>query len=234
MFSVGEGITGYFVAEKNHWTDGTAAIVGMSGDLGLLEGLGASYLAGFFNGDAQDQAIGATTLAGTVIGLGAGKWLSNQEKFTRGDALVARDVSILCAGVPVCILGTTEVDEGKAYTSVAMVGSLIGYGYGCHMVRDKHFTTGQGTLISVAGLAGGLAGLGLGFAIDPHGKSNGKVHLSGLAIGSTAGFLISYHAFGKSAHRSASSLEMKLSPDFVSASSTPTRPVPALKLSLTF
>lgn len=195
--SASEAITFFYLADRSNMTPGTAEVICFGGDLGLGMGIGTAYLADFFKED-KERLASASILFGSGCGLLTGKFLADNQPYTRGDAFVLRGTVILGAYVPLAVVDMTEPKENKAYTAAAMGGSVIGAGIGHLLVKGKDFTTGQGTLINLGELAGGLVGLGVAYLISSE-KDNSSLYLTSSSLGALGGFWLLYKSFAKSA-----------------------------------
>jgi len=198
--SLSEATAFFAIADRAKMSEGTARVMGVGGDFGLGLGLGAAHLAGFFDDDEEERGIAAGLLVGSAAGLMAGKFLANSQPYTRGDAQVLRGAGLLGAYIPLAIVDLVEPDEDRVYTATAMAGSIVGLGLGHHLVRGKDFTTGQGTLINLGGLAGGFVGLGIAYVVTPEEEDdNGAWYLASSAIGAAGGFWLLYRTFADDA-----------------------------------
>lgn len=189
-------------------TSGRAEVTGAGGDLGLGYGWGIADLlklnerydsvtvpdggGGSYSYEVHDRtAQQAVTLAGAVLGLGGGYMLGATDEWTRGDAVIFRNVALIggLAGVAVgdVIQGPHTVTDsfpgGGSYsyvedgfsgtqTAAGLVGATAGMVLGRALVAKRNFTTNQGTLLTLSPLAGGLLGLGIAYLATPEKNSD--------------------------------------------------------------
>jgi hypothetical protein len=214
--SLTEALAFFPLAERLNMSPGTAEVICMGGDFGLGYGLGTAQLADFYE-DGRERSLSGCILLGSAAGMVAGKFLADRQPYTRGDAYVLRGVGFLGAYISLAAVDIADPDDEKAYTAAAMTGSIVGLGLGHHLVKNKDFSTGQGTLINLGELAGGLVGLGVAYLISPEGgDGNSAVYLTSSAIGATGGFWLLYRSFAKdAASHSGSSWKIEIAPEAV-------------------
>jgi hypothetical protein len=209
--SLVESIAGFSIASKT--TAGTASTMGVCGDIGLGLALGTSGLLDFYD-SGQERALAATILVGSGVGLVAGHLLAKDQPYTRGDAFVLEGTSLLGAYVPLAMLDLFNVKSGKTYTAVSMAGAVTGlylaHGY---LLRGKDFTTGQGIMIQLGTLGGGLIGAGIAYLLSSD-RGDGTLLLTSSAIGAVGGFALTYGQFSGQAQakESSSSWRLNLNP----------------------
>jgi hypothetical protein len=213
--SFSEGIAFFSLADRSNMSAGMAEVICIGGDFGIGWGLGAAHLANFFDED-EERSIAGSILLGSATGLVAGKMLAERQQYTRGDAYVLRGAGILGAYIPLAVVDMAEPEDDRTYTAAAMVGSVIGLGLGHRLVRGKDFTTGQGTLVNLGELAGGLVGLGVAYLVSPDDDDdNSSLFLTSSALGATGGFWLLYRSFARTAqtHARNPSWNIHLSPE---------------------
>jgi hypothetical protein len=200
LFSIAETFAGFQIASKSNLSTGTTEVIGIGGDFGIGLGLGAAHLLDYFDNDSdRDQAVAACLLLGSGIGLFSGNVLANQQSYTRGDAHVLCATGLLGAYVPLALVDIAGSENEKIWTASSMVGALVGLGLGHKLVQGKDFTTGQGNLIRLSELAGGLLGFGFAFLVSPEDDENSVLYLTSSSIGAVGGFWLMYHSFAQSA-----------------------------------
>lgn len=192
--SVGEMICGFQIASVNNLSAGRAAAIGVLGDFGFGIGMGAAEVAGFYDDHKQIRAAAATILAGSAAGLAGGAVLSNQQSYTVGDAAVLRETGLLGAMIPLTIMDIARSRESDTYVAAAMVGSVAGIAAGHLLTRDTDLSATQGLQITLATLAGGLFGMGIGDVVarGSHGENESVPYLIGATLGGTLGFAVAY------------------------------------------
>jgi hypothetical protein len=194
--SIGESIAGFSVA--SNMTAGKASTIGVYGDFGLGLALGTCGLMDLFDA-GHEGATAAAVLLGSAGGMIAGNVLSNQQPYTRGDAIVLEGAGLLGAYIPIAALDLFGVEGGKTYDAASMLGSVAGLAL-AHgsLLRGKDFTTGQGVLIQLGTLGGALTGAGIAYLLSSS-RADGTLFLTSSAIGAVGGFAITYSLFSKEA-----------------------------------
>lgn len=205
--SIGESIAGFSFASKI--PSGTASTIGVCGDIGLGLALGTSELLDFYD-SGQERALAATILLGAGMGLVGGNLLAKDQPYTRGDAYVLEGASLLGAYIPLAVLDLFDVKGGKTYAAASMAGAGAGL-YLAHgsLLRGKDFTTGQGILIQLGTLGGGLIGAGIAYLLSSN-RGNGTLLLTSSAIGALGGFAITYGLFSRQAQTRETSSSWRL------------------------
>jgi len=193
VVSLFEGFMGNHLARSWNYTAGAASMMQMGGDMGTAFGFLFSDVLNFYN-DGKTKAIFGTALASSYLGLWAGKRMGDTRQYTTGDAIVFRSTVILSSYIPLIFVNYTEPDKSKPFTIAALSGGAIGCFFAQRLVKNKEFSTGQGVLISLGELAGGLLGLGAAYLIAPDDDSD-KLFMTGIGIGGIAGLAIMYRQF---------------------------------------
>jgi len=208
--SLSEYAAGFIAADRTGMSAGTAEAISAVGDFGLGLGWGTAYVA-----DQEGERIKAgAMLAGSGVGLLSGGLLSRTQRYTRGDAYVLRAAGTL--GAYLALAGSASVtDDDKVAVASSMAGALGGLGAGHHLLRGKDFTTGQGVLVNLSQVAGGLFAAGLVFIA---GVDTDPVwpYMVSSSAGALTGFLLTYHSLGDKARthgRSSSTLRLDISPE---------------------
>ena len=202
LTSLGEIISGVHVARSLGMSAGTAEAIAAGGDFGIGFGVGAAHLAGFLDDDGSVRPASGAILIGSGVGLLAGKWLADQQSYTRGDAWVLRTTNAVGAYAPLALVDMFEPEENRAYTAAAMGGGVLGVGVGHYLTRRRDFTTGQGLLITSGAAAGGLLGAGLAYVVSSDDADNRTRYLAASALGATVGLWLGYRAFADDARTS--------------------------------
>ena len=212
LTSITGSIVGYQLASRTHMNSGTAEAVSVGGDLGMGIGLGSAYLSNLI--DDHPRGAGVSVLAGSGLGCLAGAFLASKENYTRGDAYVLSGATVLGAYVPLVFADFADPDNNDAYISVSMLGGTAGFLLGHLLVNDREFGTGEGNLIRLGGLAGGLIGLGCAYLFSSEQDDNTRLYLSASAIGATTGFGLLYKSYSpKNRHVAESSWNINLRPE---------------------
>jgi len=190
MGSISEAIAGYYVAKKTHITDGTAAAIGLGGDFGITWGFEIPFL---FNKDEDERFTAGSVLFGSGVGFCVGRRLAAQQNYTTGDVGIVKAAGILGAGVGTSLIVIAGSEKSEAYASAALLASSIGLGMGHYLIANKDYTSGQGTLVLLSEIAGGLFGAGVAYLISPEtGKE--KIYAASSSLGAAAGFWGMYHS----------------------------------------
>ena len=203
LSSIAGSIIGYQIASHTHMSSGTSEAISVGGDLGIGIGLGSAYLADLI--DDHPRGAGACVLAGSGLGCLAGAFLASEENYTRGDAYVLSGATVLGAYVPLLFADLADPDNDDAYISVSMLGGTAGFLVGHLLIHDKEFGTGEGNLIRLGELAGGLIGLGCAYLFSSDEDDNTRLYLSTSAIGAAAGFGLLYNSYTNKARSVAES-----------------------------
>ncbi|MBI4499600.1 MAG: hypothetical protein HY700_00410 [Gemmatimonadetes bacterium] len=256
-----EAVVAGVAAQSLAMTPGRAELTGAGGDIGLGSGWSIGYLLGLndrqrtvtvsqpggnFTYRTDDRTLhSAVTLTGVGIGLAGGYLMDRSEEWTRGDATVLRNVTLLgsLAGValgdivhqPRLVTETYpggsvtyyEDEFSRIHAAGALAGTAAGVAVGRVLVKGRNFTTGQGTLLTLAPLAGGLLGLGLAYLATPERTYNyvpggpyrdpndhSELYLVASALGAGVGFAALYPAMARQARGSTAlgNLEFSVNP----------------------
>ena len=237
-----QAVAGGLMAQSLALTPGRAELTGVGGDIGLGTGFAVADLLDlderFKPATVSDPFPGhdrslqsAVMLAGAGLGLAGGYLLGGTDEWTRGDAIVFRNVTAMGSLVGLAVSdiirqptlvtfdnpdGPTWSEYQDGYSHAHSVGGLIGAATGMVMgrvlVKDRNFSTSQGTLLSLAPLAGGLLGLGLAYVAAPDRpytfdpaqpyrdpNDHSELYLTATALGAGAGFAALYPAMARQA-----------------------------------
>jgi hypothetical protein len=180
-------------------TEGSALTISNGSDFGILYGLGFSHLL-----DATGSSAAAGTLIGSGIGLTAGAIYAPHRDHTYGDASVMRTAGWVGGYVGLALVQTLS-DEGyeKQSTAGALTGATVGLVLGDGFVRKADFTFGQGVVVDLCTIGGGLLGLGIGAFSAGDSDVQRRVYWSASALGTIGGYAIGYAIGAKPARRAA-------------------------------
>lgn len=200
---MGGGVMGFHAVDRWGPTEGTAALWGAMGDLGLVSGAALAWIAGPYaeeivirrDGDlvyqesrARNRQVGhAITLAGQGLGLGAGAWLSRHRTYSTGDVAVLRSAAVLGAQVGGTIVRAAGHDEGRGIAAGALGVGLGGVALGDHWLREVELSRGEGLLVNAGHLAGGATALGLTYLIVEDIDDHEVLYLTTSTLGSILG-----------------------------------------------
>lgn len=212
--SVVETVLAYQSVEAVSAQEGDVAFWGAAGDFGIPYGLGAAYLAGLFERDADvcgpfscvtdefrwRRAGLATALAGALAapvlayrsGLGA--------RYTIGDARALRSFGVLGAQVALvpawAAWGSDDDDPGRGVVAALLAGSAAGLWLGDRVFANRSLSGGEGLLVLAGHVAGGLSALGVTYLLDSGERADDVVYLATAAAGSVAGATLTLRAVG--------------------------------------
>lgn len=204
-----EAIAGGVAARSLRMTSGRAELTGVGGDIGLGIGFGLADqleldersrpfsvpdgMGGTYVYQTEDRTMqAAVLLAGSGLGLAGGYLLGGREEWTRGDAVIFRNVTAMgaLAGLAAAdiiqqpkLVTQTDPYSGTQYSYVedgfsrihsgaGLIGTAAGTVLGRALVTGRNFTTSQGTLLTLSPLAGGLVALGLAYVATPDRQYN--------------------------------------------------------------
>lgn len=198
LFSMAESFAGFQLANRLDLSSGTSEVMGVVGDFGMGLGFGTAHLFDFYDQE-NGRAIATSVLAESGLGMWAGYRLACQQPYTRGDARVLSAAGLLGAYLPLALVDVSGTDNKKIYTAASMAGSVAGLGFGQHLVKDKDFSTGQGNLVQLGQLAGGLLGLGAAYLVTSQNQDNSILYLTASAVGAATGFWLMVRSFEQTA-----------------------------------
>ena len=210
--SIAGGLIGNRVAAKNGYNGGDVSILQMWGDAGTISGIMLSDVLGFYNRSNQD-AIYATAMATSAIGLFVGKKFADTQQYTLGDAIVYRSTLLLGCLAPATLVHYFEPKEESVYTSAMLIGGLGAGFFGWKLLQSREFDTGEGVFTALGEISGALLGLGAGYLIAPE-DNNGKLILTTTTVGAAAGYFLMINRKNKGSQKTATqyNLDMSLNP----------------------
>lgn len=159
------GPAGYMAAHRfvgsRPVSPGQARAITWGGSWGAIQGFGWAHALDFGGDDWEDEqrAVVASMIAGGAIGIGGGL-LASRREITPGTATSAMAGSLwgLWFGVATAVL--LDMDEDPTITTAMLFGNA-GLVAGTLAGSRLPLSRGRARLISVGGLIGGFAGLGL-------------------------------------------------------------------------
>lgn len=211
-FSVAEMICGFQLADRHHWSAGKVSTLGVCSDFGMVIGWSTGMLAteslshtvqiGYDDDEVVEDAeermriVFAGFLAGAAGGMVVGDLLTDAQDYSKGDAYVLREVTLLGMGTTWAISDIANASsEGTELAFIA--GPAFGLWLGHRLTRDVNFTPSQGTLMGLSELGGALFGLGVAYLVDA--KESGAYLALG-TLGAASGFGLAYRSFSRTAH----------------------------------
>jgi len=199
----GGGVVGFHAVDRWGPTEGTAALWGAMGDIGMVSGAALAWIAGPYaeetvtrrDGDlvyqesrARNRQVGhAMTLAGQGLGLGTGAWLSRHRTYSTGDVAVLRSAAVLGAQVGGTAVRAAGGDEGRAIAAGALGVWIGGVVLGDRWLKDVELSRGEGLLVNAGHLAGGATALGITYLIADDIDDHPVLYLTTSTIGSLLG-----------------------------------------------
>ncbi len=206
-----EGTVGYRIARRNNWSAGHAEMVSTNGIGGNLVGLG---IGGAIAGEEPDigeasRIIAGASLLGSVGGAYLGHRMGQTGRYTEGDARVYAQSAIQGANLMGAVLSTQDEVSARGGALLLSGAGIGGAVLGRSLVGGRDFTGTQGSLVTLGSVAGSL----LGLAVTAGGES-GEATALAQALGSAAGFGVTYAVLEEEARRQAggdtSSLDLDL------------------------
>ncbi len=164
-------------------SDGTAAAITFGGTWGTWQGWGwadvlgsrrrcepDSYSGGewcYDDGPSAEAVLGSM-IAGGVAGILVGSRIAGTHGITPGQASTTSLAAVwgIWYGYALSVLTGLDGSSDGALTA-ALVGGDLGLLIGAGIARRRHPTRSAARLVSIAGVAGGLAGLGLDLIVQP-------------------------------------------------------------------
>lgn len=171
LTSLTGAVVGYKIAKDKNYTTERVMTMGVYGDYGILNGLLAAHWLGAFDSKYATHLVPLTFLASSVAGLMIGNNIAKKGYYTQGDAGVLYSTAALGAYLPVALLTSFLPENGKLYSFAGTLGSIGGLYIGDKIAQKYDFSNRQGVIISLAELAGGLTGFGVGSLLN-HGEPN--------------------------------------------------------------
>lgn len=196
--SIVEGVVGYTVATNTGMTEGEAGAINTSAFYGMLAGGMTSAMISGFDVDAGTgvRLLGGLGLAGAVGGVFVGKYLSQQQNYTGGDASILATSAALGATLPLCALAAMQPSgiDVRVTAGVMVAGTVLGMWAGDRLVLGKDFRGSQATIATLSTLGGALLGMGIGIAVQEP-----RVGYAAAWICAAAGFAYAYSGYADEA-----------------------------------
>jgi hypothetical protein len=201
--SLGAGLAMYDWARRTDMSAGDAHVIGNFGDFGHAWALSGMLIAQ----PDEDRLFAAAALAGGGAGLVLGATRAPRLPYTWGDAEVQRGGFYLgmynaLALWSLLVGDDPSDDQGRILGALMIGGSAAGLHVTDRLLVGHDFTAGQGILVNLGMLAGGLMGAGLGVLIAGD-DSDGRVIVTLSALGANAGFGLTYLTLSDDARRNA-------------------------------
>jgi hypothetical protein len=214
--SVGGGLAMYTWALQTDMGAGDAHVVGNHGDFGSAWALSTMLMT---QAD-DDRATAALWLAGSGAGLAVGASRAERLPYTWGDAEIQRGAFYLGMynGLALwSIFAGDEVSTGeeRVLGAALLAGSVGGLVLADRLLLPGHdFSAGQGILVNLGTVAGGLLGLGTAILIAPDDPDSPAIFFTLSALGANLGFGLTYLALADDARRGGDTRRGSLELDF--------------------
>lgn len=193
ILSFTEAIGGFGLAHNGRLKDGTAGLIQVFGDFGLLGGLAISYVF-----ELDNQGAGLLTLLSSFGGNIVGFHTAKKRNYTYGDDFVIETSGYLGAYLGSSITQVLNNSTSKTQVLSGLLWGLASTAF-THfkLMRDVHFTTAQGILTQLGTIGFGLLGAGIGYSAFYRSYKNEKFIMPISALTGVAGFAIFYNSFAK-------------------------------------
>jgi hypothetical protein len=201
--SLGTGLAMYEWARRTDMPAGDAHVIGNHGDFGHMWGLSTM---GIIQPD-QPRVVVATLLAGSGLGVWWGASRAPRLPYTWGDAEIQRGAFWLGAWNSIALWeivagGDPGTDMERVLGAMLIGGSAGGLYLADRVLLPGHdFSAGQGILVNLGAVAGGLLGLGVAYLVAPERVDRPTIFLTLGALGANAGFGLTYYALADDARR---------------------------------
>jgi hypothetical protein len=201
--SLAESLAGYAWARRADLSAGDVHVIGNFGDFGTAA---AGYSMLMLQPDNESVVYGSL-LAGAAAGLAMGPGRARSLPYTWGDAEVQRGLALLGAGNGAAVFDwiagdDASDDELRLLGGLLLGGSAAGLVLADRALRGRDFTAGQGILVDLGTVAGGLIGLGVAALVGPE-EGDETLYFTLAALGADLGFLATYGGLSPSAERQA-------------------------------
>ncbi len=214
---------GFALGHRSDLSAGSAEVISLGGDYGLLMGLGSAHLLGILDENHRRQ-FAASALIGSGLGYLGGRSLARRHAYTRGDAEVLSTVAVLGAFTAAATVKLAGVEAEKAYSAAAMVGSVAGVTLGHTRLRDLDFTTGEARMMLLGAVGGYLMGGAAGLLVA---EGNERAMIALVALGSVGGFWFTGRTIAAQARDSGESAwDVYLTPQNLIAAHSPSFALP--------
>lgn len=210
--SILEGGVGYLWSRKRDMESGRASLICGIGDFGFATAMGLSHVTGYF--DAYNSSkLAVAGLGGSALGLAAGALLSSRTQYSSGDAIVSRTAGLLGSWLGFAGTIIAEPAGEKVVSGIATLGAIGGLALSHYMADRRDYSSGQGIMISLSTVSGGLLGLGTGYLITTGSREITKTAVAMSVAGSMAGFYLMqrYYALKRGQHKE-QALKVSLNP----------------------
>ena len=188
--SLAEGMGALAWAKAANATAGEAHLVGVASDLGAAGAAALGVVTG--SDDLDESAYWGLSLAGAAAGIGGGLALVARRDHSWGDVEVFRAAGLLGAYTGFAAADLVARDEARLFAGLALAGGTAGLILGDRLVRDRDLGAGQGLLVDLGTVAGGLLGLGIAVLVADESAGGEEIYLVLSTIGAWSGFAATY------------------------------------------
>jgi hypothetical protein len=216
--SLGEGTLATLWAQATDASPGLTNVMGKGSDFGAAFGAGLAAIV-LPADQVTTRSMSIAGLAGTGAGYLLGWEYAQKRDVTWGDAEVLSDAGLLGAAVAAVPLVLGQPDNYRVVVGTLVGGAALGLVAGDRLLEGRDFSPGQGVVMELSSIAGGLVGAGLGYLISPSDddSAEGKIITTGAALGGVGGFALAYLGLDTRAQRpdgaQAPALTLQLAPD---------------------
>lgn len=202
--SLAEGLGGYSWARASGMSAGEAHVIGNFGDFGhAWAGMGLVLLQ-----PGDDGLAFAALLAGSAAGLAVGARRAPRLPYSWGDAEVQRAGFWLGAANGAAVWDwlfgdDASDDDVRALAPFLLAGSTGGLVAARRSLDGRDFSAGQGILIDLGTVAGGLLGLGVAALVAPDEDPDETLFITLGTLGADIGFAATLASLADDAERRA-------------------------------
>ncbi len=186
LFGLSEAIASYNVVKNLNISNGTANLIKIYDNFGLIAGV---ELANQFEPN-NGRPFTSLALAGGISGIALGYYFDKDNSISEGDAEIIGTSAYLGAYLPLGFVKLFDPKKSWAYTTPSLICGIAGLYIGHQLIKDYDFSFSQGYLTRIGTYAGGLMGLGLSYMIA-------QDNSSALLIGSYLGAQLAFYGLYK-------------------------------------
>lgn len=159
LTTAGETYAGYYIGQKYNWEVGRARMVKYNGIVGNFYGFGLGTLA--VGEDISSELAGASAILGSFGGAWAGYQLSENSRYSSGDAHLYLTSGILGVQLMSNVPVLTDSENARLISGTFITGSSLGF-YLAHKIAGKYsLDNSESRIVRLGYGAGYLLGAGL-------------------------------------------------------------------------
>lgn len=186
-------LAGRAYANSRSLTEGQARAITFGGTWGTWQGYGwaealnlgteefCDDFGGCFEGDPKGHVILKSMIVGGLTGIGVGMALS-QKNITAGTATTVNFGALWGSWYGAALAAMSDTQEDKTLTA-ALIGGNLGIVVAALGAPKWEFTRQRARLVSISGVAGLLAGMGILLIVQPDGNGSIAVPIGTSALG---------------------------------------------------